>query len=128
MAKSRTENTIRKTYIGQRPADDEIGDCRVTVITDDGHEYPLPHMVHHSPSGFEWGYGGSGPADLALSILQDYLGEPKTVQIHIGKCGQRAWELHQKFKWQMLQELGHNRWAITTDNIDAWLALQPVEV
>ncbi len=25
--------------------------------------------VWHSPSGFEWGYGGSGPADLALNIL-----------------------------------------------------------
>ena len=25
--------------------------------------------VWHSPIGFEWGYGGSGPADLALNIL-----------------------------------------------------------
>jgi len=24
-------------------------------------------LVNHSPSGFEWGYGGSGPAQLALS-------------------------------------------------------------
>jgi len=26
-------------------------------------------IVCHSPTGFEWGYGGSGPADLALNIL-----------------------------------------------------------
>ncbi|MGH2413464.1 MAG: DUF6166 domain-containing protein [Microcystaceae cyanobacterium] len=26
-------------------------------------------VVHHSPSGHEWSYGGSGPADLALDIL-----------------------------------------------------------
>lgn len=25
--------------------------------------------VRHSPTGFEWGYRGSGPADLALNIL-----------------------------------------------------------
>jgi len=29
----------------------------------------LPHKVRHSPDGFGYGYGGSGPADLALSIL-----------------------------------------------------------
>jgi hypothetical protein len=31
----------------------------------------VPHLVtYHSPSGFAWGYGGSGPADLALTILE----------------------------------------------------------
>ena len=29
----------------------------------------VPHAVRHSPSGLEWGYGGSGPADLARSVL-----------------------------------------------------------
>ena len=29
----------------------------------------VPHAVRHSPTGVEWGYGGSGPADLALSVL-----------------------------------------------------------
>lgn len=44
----------------------------------------------HSPSGFEWGYGGSGPADLALNILMIYLPFEK------------AWELHQDFKWNFV--------------------------
>ena len=35
----------------------------------------LPHIVKHSPTGLAWGYGGSGPADLALSILADHFGE-----------------------------------------------------
>ena len=30
-------------------------------------------VMHHSPSGIEWGYAGSGPADLALNILDLYL-------------------------------------------------------
>ena len=30
---------------------------------------PLRHVVRHSPTGIEWGYGGSGPRDLALSVL-----------------------------------------------------------
>lgn len=35
----------------------------------------LPHHVKHSPTGFSWGYAGSGPADLARSLLIDALGE-----------------------------------------------------
>ena len=34
---------------------------------------PLRHHVLHSPTGFEWGYGGSGPSDLARCILIDFL-------------------------------------------------------
>ncbi|MCK4554525.1 hypothetical protein KAU19_06245, partial [Candidatus Parcubacteria bacterium] len=26
-------------------------------------------VINHSPDGFAWGYGGSGPAQLALAIL-----------------------------------------------------------
>lgn len=31
-------------------------------------------LRNHSPTGFEWGYQGSGPAQLALAILIDCLG------------------------------------------------------
>jgi len=34
----------------------------------------LPHVSHHSPTGMSWGYGGSGPADLARSLLIAALG------------------------------------------------------
>src|SRR5215469_11969326 len=30
-------------------------------------------LVNHSPSGFDWGPGGSGPAQLALALLADCL-------------------------------------------------------
>jgi len=33
--------------------------------------YRLRHFVKHSPDGFQWGYGGSGPADAARCILLD---------------------------------------------------------
>ena len=35
----------------------------------------LLHIERHSPDGFNWGYGGSGPADTALSILTDCVGK-----------------------------------------------------
>lgn len=37
-----------------------------------GYSYELVHHVRHSPSGFEWGYGGSGPQELARCILIDF--------------------------------------------------------
>ncbi len=35
---------------------------------------PRLDVRNHSPSGFEWGYGGSGPAQLALALCIDVLG------------------------------------------------------
>jgi len=31
--------------------------------------YESQKIRNHSPDGFNWGYGGSGPAQLALAIL-----------------------------------------------------------
>lgn len=35
----------------------------------------LGHRVRHSPTGFGWGYAGSGPADLARSLLLAAVGD-----------------------------------------------------
>lgn len=48
-------------------------------------EQSLKHR-QHSPTGFAWGYGGSGPAQLALAILL------KFTDLHI------ALALYQDFK------------------------------
>ncbi len=32
-------------------------------------------LVKHSPNGFAWGYGGNGPAQLALAILIELVGK-----------------------------------------------------
>lgn len=34
---------------------------------------PRFDLRRHSPTGFEWSYGGSGPAQLALAICADHL-------------------------------------------------------
>jgi len=33
-------------------------------------------IANHSPDGFAWGYGGSGPSQLALSIMLEIFGLP----------------------------------------------------
>jgi hypothetical protein len=34
---------------------------------------PSLKIYNHSPTGFNWGYGGSGPAQFALAILMEFL-------------------------------------------------------
>jgi hypothetical protein len=48
--------------------------CIACTVYSGTRRRPLRHRVRHSPTGFECGYGGSGPADLALSILADLVG------------------------------------------------------
>jgi len=66
-----------KTYTGRKSNQGMGG--QVIMVYEDGTKtlygaYPLKHIVRHSPDGFNWGYGGSGPADTALSILTDCVG------------------------------------------------------
>ncbi len=97
---------------------ERTGGLRSVVATVDGQ--PLRHIVHHSPTGFEFGYGGSGPADLALSILADYFGEkPSEKAIYHGRC--KCWKPHQDFKWRFVSPQQGNSFEITEDEITAWL-------
>lgn len=68
-----------KVYTGRRTDSGTV--VRVQEISEHGtvlFDRPLRHHVKHSPTGLEWGYGGSGPADLARSLLIDALGPKAT--------------------------------------------------
>lgn len=97
---------VSKTYRGVR---DEDGDTFVTVEQGGAtRELSLRlDLWNHSPTGFEWGYGGSGPAQTALAILADALDD------------ERAVKLHQKFKFDHVARFG-TRWAITSEEVIAW--------
>lgn len=79
------------------------------LVTVDGRPLdPRLDLYNHSPTGFEWGYCGSGPAQLALAILADHLGDDR-----------QALNLYQRFKWAVITELPRNRgWRLTSRDID----------
>jgi hypothetical protein len=52
----------------------------VSVYVDDEPLDPRNDLVDHSPTGFSWGYGGSGPAQLALAILADLVGDERALE------------------------------------------------
>lgn len=58
----------------------------VVHVHEDGGSRPLEHVVKHSPSGFSWGYRGSGPAELARCMLLHVLGDAAVCTV----CGGTA--------------------------------------
>jgi len=81
-----------------------------------GHPRPLDPapsqaLRNHSPDGFEWGYEGSGPAQLALALLLDCLGDED-----------EALEHYQAFKRAHLAPLGRDEaWEITSAQVEEFL-------
>jgi|SRR5579859_1133707 len=72
---------------------------------------PRLDLHNHSPNGFEWGYGGSGPAQLALALVAD----------HLGDSG-RALALYQDFKREVVATLPHDGWTLVTGDIERILS------
>ena len=109
-----------KTYIGTPHRESLSGQSLVTVCDGQKSE-PLPlrlDLVNHSPAGFSWGYGGSGPAQLALALLADALGDDDL-----------AVRLHQAFKFRVVACWPEGeRWWITADQIAAVVKLIEQEI
>ena len=96
-------------YVGHRDRDGGI-----IVTRPDGSPLPLdPSLAlwRHSPTGFQWGYLGSGPAQLALALLLDATGEPAT-----------AVELYQRFKAEVVSGWTGKGWALDHADVVAWAA------
>jgi hypothetical protein len=82
------------------------------VVTADGRPLNLRHdLRNHSPDGAEWGYGGSGPAQLALALLADATGDEELAQRH-----------YQRFKREVVAGFERDRFLITQAEIRCWVA------
>lgn len=72
---------------------------------------PRLDLIRHSPTGFGWGYAGSGPAQLALAILADFYrgnGEPTP------ESDARALAIYQTFKARVIAQLHPGEeWSLT---------------
>jgi hypothetical protein len=92
-----------KHYEGGR----SLAGCVVTV---DGRPLdPRYDLKRLSPAGFEWTYEGVGPAQLALALLADHLGEDA-----------RALALYDQFMRVVVADLD-NSWELASEDIDAAL-------
>ena len=107
--------SLNQALVLQRDGDNDHAVVRTNV----------PHLVvHHSPSGFEFGYAGSGPADLALNVCQFYLSsigyKGARTQCYDGQCWSLAWVLHQDFKRSFIANVPHQGITIPMVEIKHW--------
>jgi len=76
------------------------------------------HVIKtHSPTGLNWGYGGSGPADMARNALEQVLGA-----CGWDNAGQVAAQYYQDFKRACIANIPRDRDAfIRAGDIIAWV-------
>lgn len=92
-----------KVYYGRRT---EYG-CAVDV--DEDGERTLLDLRKDLPlhsSEANWGYGGSGPAQLALALAADVLGDDE-----------KALDVYQRLKFKLVGRLPHEEWVLTEGQI-----------
>jgi len=71
------------------------------------------HLRNHSPTGFEWGYRGSGPAQLALALCADMLAsEEQALDCYqlfkarsIGRLAERGWVRYELDFQEIIEEI-----------------------
>lgn len=73
---------------------------------------PSQDVYNHSPNGFEFGYGGSGPAQLALAIILDATGD-----------ADMAVRYHQEFKDRFVSSWQHS-FKINADQVRRFVELR----
>lgn len=96
-------------YKGYRHSDG-VGNQLVTKDDDILDPRPSREIWNHSPDGFNWGYHGSGPAQLALALLYDVT-KDEVVSVR----------LHQEFKRSFVAAWG-DTWGITDAYIREWIS------
>jgi uncharacterized protein DUF6166 len=86
-----------KRYVGARFSFGQ----RVWVVDGDITRQLDPRfdLRKHSPDGFNWGYGGSGPAQLALAICADALGRDDVAQA-----------VYMDFKRKVIARIDNEEW------------------
>jgi hypothetical protein len=88
------------------------------VVTVNGQPLdPRLDFENISPTGFECGYGGSGPRQLAIAILADYLGD------RFLRDESKAAHLSYYFMSDVIAQLPRDRdWQISSDEIEQFLS------
>jgi Family of unknown function (DUF6166) len=100
---------VAKAYVGVRQDDGTakvfFADGKMLVEID-----PRRDLWDHSPTGVEWGYAGSGPAQLALAMLARVTG-----------CPHLALLLHQQFKCEVVMHFRRAGFHVPLEDIIGWI-------
>lgn len=108
----RSEDKVRVTRTEIGEADMKgLPVCNLKTVELDPR--PSQSLYNHSPDGFEWGYSGSGAAQLALALLLDAVGN-----------GELALKYHQDFKERFVASWQKAYWAINRAQVRAFVEMK----
>lgn len=86
------------------------GTNRERIVTLNGAPLnPRFDLRNHSPAGFNWGYNGSGPAQLALAICAAAFGDDVA-----------ALALYQGYKSHLIAGIKVDNWTLPLSEVVAW--------
>jgi hypothetical protein len=94
-------------YVGVRLE----GGKTAVVFEEYGRRATLHHVMVHSPTGMDWGDSGSGAADLAHSILANWL-----------ELGSVSPTLYQAFKNKVVSHFDQKGFILTAVAVQNWLS------
>ena len=95
-----------KIYIGKREKDG----CHVFENGRKIELEPSLSLRNHSPTGFEWGYRGSGPHQLALAILLDFTNNEI-----------RAMQYYNQFVDEFVVDFAQDGFVLTEAELAIWI-------
>jgi len=88
------------------------------VVVNDNGEFrsldPRHDLRNLSPDGFSWGHGGTGPAQLALALAADVLGNDF-----------QARKVYHRLNNKLIASLPHEEWVLTENRIRS--AIEAIE-
>ena len=92
-----------KVFVGRRVIVPQGMGTRQEGIYVEVNGQPLKtyHRIWRHSEGFEWGYQGSGPAQLAVALVMEVYGDEELVKI-----------VHQEVKRQLVAKLPERWWMI----------------
>lgn len=107
-----------------------LGDKNMVVMKIDNGDFwgNLPlylDEVNHSPTGFEWGFYGSGPSQLAYAILRSYFVIGRKYDTPQGI--RKAKSLYMLFKQDFVAKWHGEEWEISSDMIEYWVSTQKIK-
>jgi hypothetical protein len=82
--------------------------------------YDLPvrlDLRNHSPTGFDWGYSGSGPAQLALALVADCMGDELVYP-----------SIYQTVKFKLVANFPPDAWTLTEEDLRLCVAARLSEI
>lgn len=101
-----------KQYTGYRIRDARGHFVQAVVTVHEPGQAPRPLDLRHDlrlhSSEFNWGYGGSGPAQLALALAADVLGDDEQAQ-----------EVYQPLKFRIVGRLPDDGWSLSEEDLRA---------